>query len=425
MDVIDTGSGGNINDRMGKYDNAISSDVEMTEKLDQIRKDQHKDIKTMDKKRKIQAQNAMNEYANNQSEHIRDINLLNQEIKGITKSNSVEKMCNLGLMSIIYVKRDIFQRYSESNTYSNMLINGENNYEKANDDEYIKMYVLNMMNNGLLTKLTQEQAIEFEKLLLFSLETVDKLYMIEMTRSELNNIILQKIVNVLIMRSDRMELFGPEIFKCESNQITDIGMKYILDYIGINDKDLKIIKAGHMFKEISSETCKLFGQVLDEKNEYLLKLSIDIQWNQYQTKIDKALKRNNDQFRKERNSNQPSSDNAVGGLMRVVSVSHDKQDEDDGVLIVEEMESAQMEPPNDAVDNESGKDTEMEDVELEIVNKEEPFDQDQNDMIDDKDNRENPMEEMGVTEIDEQEQNERNIIDQSQQNADVDADDYV
>eukprot|EP01083_Nonionella_stella_P058044 152117_1 len=293
-------STGTVADRTAQFDKAITADVEMTDKLNQIKQEQAKDIKTLDAERKQEATDALTQYAELKAAHIKDIDTVNRELQDITKANAVEKMVHLGLMRRIVVKKNVFSRYALRNAYSNKLLNDDDDTEIHDHDEET-MYVLNMMNCGLLTKLTEDQQAEFEKLLLYSLMAADKLYIVELTRSNLNDVALEKIMNVLRERSEDVLLFGPEEFKCESNKITNRGMKYIIEYIAMNDKDLRVIKAGHLFTTISSQMCKLCGEVLNEKNEHLLQLSIDIQWPQYQTQIDKGIKRNNDWFREQRN----------------------------------------------------------------------------------------------------------------------------
>eukprot|EP01083_Nonionella_stella_P225969 802942_1 len=160
--AIECNTGGNIADRTAKYDDAITSDTEMTDKLSEIKKEQAKDIKTMDAERKQEATDALTQYADIKVAHIKDINTLNNELQDITKANAVEKMIHLGLMRSIVVKSDVFERYGLRNMYSNRLVNDTEDDSKE-DEQHTRMYVLNMMNSGLLTKLTDEQQIEFEK----------------------------------------------------------------------------------------------------------------------------------------------------------------------------------------------------------------------------------------------------------------------
>ena len=92
-------------------------------------------------------------------------------------------------------------------------------------------------------------------------------------------------------------VFGPEMVLMENNPISDRGMAMVCALVAQNGAHLKCLKVGHCFATISSALCATFCESL-ERNEFILKVTFDMRWQQHRHAVDRALKSNYSKYRK-------------------------------------------------------------------------------------------------------------------------------
>eukprot|EP01084_Bolivina_argentea_P266888 452857_1 len=290
-------------------DNAQSVSTDKINKIKSERKEMEKDMK-QDQASKRRATIAMQTYATKAAAHSQDINTVNKGLKNITRSNCLDKMRELGLLYGIYVPKNAYQRWGIRSKLDKLLraedmkeedrdeVNGT---KRTNTKEYEKMFVMNLRNNVLLTKISKEQTNDFYDLLRYAIESAPRLYMLDFTRSNTNKKVLNVVFCALNKRLKDDCLFGPEEILLESNPITDEGCKVIIDYVRSGARHLKVLRLSNSFNGIGTQTVVAFCDAM-ETNHNIIKFSLDINYLMYNNRMDGYVKRNNDLWRSNKKS---------------------------------------------------------------------------------------------------------------------------
>ena len=173
------------------------------------------------------------------------------------------------------------------------LIQSEFDHKEKKD-----LSVLNMNNNNMITKLTDEQKLKFINLVAHSVvdSKSDTMERVTMCNTGIEDKMMIEFMKVLVEKKDKVRM--NELW-LESNRIGDDGMKALCKLIECNLESLRVIKLYNNKTDVSTAVCNQMIESLD-KNDKITKFTFEFRLRHQKDKLEKILRRNQELWRKSR-----------------------------------------------------------------------------------------------------------------------------
>ena len=173
------------------------------------------------------------------------------------------------------------------------LIQSEYDHKEKKD-----LSVLNMNNNNMMTKLTDEQKLKFINSVAHSVvdSKSDTMERVTMCNTGIEDKMMIEFMKVLVENKDKVRM--NELW-LESNRIGDDGMKALCELIECNLECLRVIKLYNNKRDVSTAVCNQMIDSLD-KNDKITKFTFEFRLRHQKDKLEKILRRNQELWRKSR-----------------------------------------------------------------------------------------------------------------------------
>eukprot|EP01083_Nonionella_stella_P147099 463622_1 len=158
---------------------------------------------------------------------------------------------------------------------------------------------LNMNNNNMMTRLTEEQKLKLVYLIGHSMVNSDNnkgIHRLTMCNAGIEDKTMVELMRVLVENKDGLVL--NELW-LESNKIGDDGMMSLCRLIECNVECLTVIKLYNNKKDVSTNVCnRMLGAMA--KNDKIIKFTFEWRLQQQKDKLQKLLRKNQELKRKSR-----------------------------------------------------------------------------------------------------------------------------
>merc|ERR1712228_371965 len=178
------------------------------------------------------------------------------------------------------------------------IVSGMNLIQKEFDHKEKKdLSILNMNNNNMMTRLTDEQKLKFMSLVGHSVvdSKSDTIERVTMCNTGIEDNMMIEFIKIMIENKEKVRM--NELWL--ENRIGDAGMKALCQLIECNLECLKIIKLYNNKKDVSTAVCNQMIDSLD-KNEFIIKFTFQFRLQHQKDKLAKILRRNQELRRKAR-----------------------------------------------------------------------------------------------------------------------------
>ncbi len=158
-------------------------------------------------------------------------------------------------------------------------------------------YNLDLINNSVLRRLTNDQRVQFMFLLAHCIcdsSGQQQVQKVKMSNMGIDDKLFPAFFDILI---ENIEYFGADEFWLESNKMGDEGMKKFAEFLGGNPATLEVVK---MYNNKAVVGTPVINQLLSaiERNDKIQKFTFEWRFTQHRDRIEKQVKKNQDLKRK-------------------------------------------------------------------------------------------------------------------------------
>eukprot|EP01083_Nonionella_stella_P310368 1102414_1 len=211
---------------------------------------------------------------------------VNELLKNAAKEDSGDIVSGMGLIVEEFdtkMKRNI----------CTLNMNNNNMMTRLTEEQKMKRNIctLNMNNNNMMTRLTEEQKLKLVYLIGHSMVNSDNnkgIHRLTMCNAGIEDKTMVELMRVLVENKDGLVL--NELW-LESNKIGDDGMMSLCRLIECNVECLTVIKLYNNKKDVSTNVCnRMLGAMA--KNDKIIKFTFEWRLQQQKDKLQKLLRKN-------------------------------------------------------------------------------------------------------------------------------------